>query len=668
MVPLAGKQSLSDQALPQELVDSFQRLVAGDFSYRMPRSLARDESDAVAFFFNTIADELERTVRETQAGEQRLNKAVEAISAVLIQVAAGNLQAQIDRDYKGDQLDVLAYLVNTMISELNELVAENQRRNAEIQARLEALIEERTGQLREARDAAETANRTKSAFLASMSHELRTPLNAIIGYSEMLQEEAQDLGPAAQELVPDLDKIHVAGRHLLSLINDILDLSKIEAGKMNLELDQFDPALMLQEVINTIRPLLEKGSNTLVTQYPENLGVMRADLTRVRQILLNLLSNAAKFTDHGTVTLRVDRQPIVGADGRSVDGLIFQISDTGIGMTAAQIDQLFQAFVQADVSTSRKYGGTGLGLVITKSFCEMMGGNIRVESEVGRGSTFSVQLPVEVRAGRAAPTVRAINTAPPAGQRVLVIDDDSAVREMLQRYLSKEGFQVTTASTGSAGVRLAKEIKPQAITLDVMMPGMDGWAVLTTLKADPELADIPVIMLTIIEDRSLGYALGAADYLIKPVERERLLEVLRQHACAELPCSILVVEDDLEIREMMRRTLAREGWQVCEAGNGREALEQIEHVRPHLILLDLMMPEMDGFQFVTELRKHEDWRTIPIVVVTAKDLTPEDRARLSGSVETVLQKGSYRKEDLLSEVRELIDAHRQRQPAVSKGQ
>jgi PAS domain S-box-containing protein len=361
------------------------------------------------------------------------------------------------------------------------------------------------------KEAAQAANQAKSAFLASMSHELRTPLNAIIGYSEMLAEEAPE------DLAPDLEKIQAAGRHLLELINSILDISKIEAGKMELYLETFPVAKMASDITAIIEPLAKKSGNRLCLELEDDLGTMRADLTKVRQTLFNLLSNACKFTRDGQITLAVARRG---------SGLEFRVSDSGIGMTPEQMGRLFQAFTQADASTSARFGGTGLGLAISQRFCQMMGGSIRVESEAGAGTTFFVSLPIAVPS-------RPANASPPlpdtdSGRPILVIDDDPNVHDLIRRSLAKSGFPVMTAVSGAEGIQAARRERPQVITLDAMMPEMDGWAVLRELKAHPETAHIPVIMLTIVDDRNLGFSLGASGYLTKPIDRDRLDEMIRR--------------------------------------------------------------------------------------------------------------------------------------------
>ena len=390
-----------------------------------------------------------------------------------------------------------------------------------------ALLEERTHQLELARDAAEAANASKSQFLANMSHELRTPLNAIIGYSDLLIEEAEEL--EAQDLVPDLDKIRSSGKHLLGLINDVLDLSKIEAGKMEMSLETFEVRDVVNAVAAMVRPLVEKNGNVLEVTMDEDIGTMHTDLTRVRQILLNLLSNASKFTSKGTVTLTVTRE-----DVKNRSWIVFSVRDTGIGMTQEQLSRLFRPFTQADPSTTRKYGGTGLGLSISQRLSRLMDGTISVVSEPGMGSVFTVRLPAEMsepkllrqtgiyRVSRPSVPIPAVTSS-----RVLLIDDDAITRDLVQRMLVKDGVEMLYAATGQEGLRVAAEQKPDIILLDVLLPDQDGWAVLTAITTKLELAGIPVIVVTTADERGLAETLGATAYLSKPVDADALRAAIR---------------------------------------------------------------------------------------------------------------------------------------------
>ena len=474
-------------------------------------------------------------------------------------------------------------------------------------------------------DEAEAANLAKSLFLANMSHELRTPLSAIIGYSEMLIEEVED-GADSDQVISDVRKIESNARHLLGLINDVLDLSKVESGKMEAFPETFDIAEIATDVAATVTTLIEKNGNTLDLRLGDALGSMHSDVTRIRQMLLNLLSNAAKFTSNGQVILAVTRE---------LEEIRFAVTDTGLGMTEEQLAKLFQRFQQADASTTRKFGGTGLGLSLTRVFSQLLGGDVEVTSVPNQGSTFTIVLPATLPASVVAD--EAPHDLPGDRHTVLIIDDDQTQRELASRFLERTGFAPVTASDGATGLILARDLQPHAILLDVTMPGMDGWSVLSTLKADPATADIPVIMVSLVDAQPLAESLGAADYVMKPVEWDRLRSVLDRFREAE--GDILIVDDDADQRDRMRRILETNGWSVSEAANGTAALAHVDIALPRVILLDLNMPKMDGFEFLKLLRNRPNCGTVPVVVLSAKDLTLDDRRRLRGA-DQVLNKGS----------------------------
>ncbi len=529
---------------------------------------------------------------------------------------------------------------------------------------LEQQVDERTAELRQANtdlvaatEAAEAANKAKSEFLANMSHELRTPLNAIINYSEMLAEDAEDAGQ--EDYLPDLERIQTAGKHLLRLINNILDISKIEAGKMDIFAETFAIQPMVREIEQMMAPLIAKNTNTMVLDCPDEIGEMHSDLTKVRQCLINLLGNASKFTSDGEIRL------IVRPDGECVS---FAIADTGIGMSPEQLARLFQAFSQADASTTRRYGGAGLGLAITRTFSEMLGGSVTVESEEGKGTTFTVRFArthggPTAATGEDAATVDAPNAAdaavaavgdvPAVDTKLLVIDDDRALHAHLDDRLGPRGYTLLHAYDADSGLAMAREHRPDIVVLDILMPSVDGWSVLTAIKGDPDLADIRVVVLTRTQDQDLAIAWGAADFITKPFQSDALiarLEPYRRAAGDGQPPHVLVVDDDPGSRGMLRRALERSEWRIAEAADGRAGIDAAAADPPSLILLDLMMPEMDGFQFIACLRDDPKLAQIPVLVITAKDLSAEERAFLNGNAERVVQKGEIDRGDLIATI------------------
>jgi len=512
-------------------------------------------------------------------------------------------------------------------------------------------------ELEAARDDANAANRAKSTFLANMSHELRTPLTAVLGYCELLEEEVEDMG--LEGLTDDLKKIGLNARHLLSLINDVLDLSKIEAAKLEIVNAPVKVAGLLEEVEATAGSLAQARNNRFVIDAAPDLAEIRADELRLRQILLNLIGNAAKFTENGEVKLTVR---LAASDAAKVE---FVVSDTGIGMSDDQIANLFKRFQQADQTTTRKYGGTGLGLALTQALVIMMGGSIDVRSKQGEGSVFTVTLPLHGRA-ETAPAVQSISGGSAGsvaqGPKVLVIDDDAGARELLYRILTKEGFGVTCCPRAQDAVDVAKELQPDAILLDVMMPGMDGWAVLQALRREPETADIPIIMQTLLDAEHVALSLGADGYLQKPLKKAGVLDALAS-VRTDGRRRIMVIDDDIATCERMARVLRRDGWQVATYPDGAAAMAALPDIEPDLILVDLVMPVMDGHAFIREMRKDERWRSTPVVVMTAEDVAGVSAAGLTPLTSDIIQKGSIPLTDLVARLRNYAGEPRQLESA-----
>jgi len=535
-----------------------------------------------------------------------------------------------------DLLDRLAARAAKAIATAQLL--QNQRLLA---SELEAMVAERTRQLsdanhqlRLAQAEADRANRAKSRFLANMSHELRTPLNAIIGFSELLTD-ARPGGFDEGTRKRFLDQIHSSGKHLLQLINDILDLSKVEAGQMDLHLQRVDVPSGVQDVVGIVEPLARARGISLTSQVQPDLSLV-ADPAKLKQMLLNLLSNAIKFTPSGgRVTVRAD-----GLD-RWVE---IAVADTGIGIAAADLDRLFGEFQQLDPEAGRRQEGTGLGLALTKRFAELHGGTVRVESERGKGSTFTLRLPSVASAQAATPARPAGPATDPDRPLVLVVDDNAQAAEILGRHLENGGFRFEVARDGADALGMAKELKPMAVTLDILMPGIDGWEVLTRLKDDPATRNIPVVVISVVDKPALGRALGAIDYFVKPVDGKALLSRLDQYTftskAKRSEVRVLVVDDEPANLDLVEALLRPAGFTVLRAGGGREGIEIARSQRPNLILLDLLMPEVNGFEVVETLRSEEETRTIPIMVLTAKTLTEADKQALNGHVAAIFQRNS----------------------------
>jgi signal transduction histidine kinase/DNA-binding response OmpR family regulator len=512
---------------------------------------------------------------------------------------------------------------------------------------LEEKVSQRTSELQAANKELARANNLKSEFLANVSHELRTPLSAIIGFSQILLDGID--GPINDEQKQDIEQVNKSGQSLLALINEILDLSKIEAGKMELSLERLELPTLVANLLEGISPLAEVKGLRIDTRFGPGLPAVEADPERLKQILINLLSNAVKFTDHGRV--EVSAQP----SGRMVQ---VAVRDTGIGISAEAQKVIFDEFVQGDGSSTRRHGGTGLGLSIVRKLVEMHGGAITVASQPGKGSTFTFTIPAwTAKRATILPAERRLPGRPSQGLpggAILVVDDDPGVRQLIARHLEQEGWKTVQASNAADALQLARESRPMLITLDIMMPDASGWWVLEKLKEDPLTAGIPVLVVTIVEDQRLVFALGASDYLAKPYERGALVAKIHRLLPQLVGKRVLVVDDDAEARALLSKILKEENAEVVAAGSGDEAMTLIAQTPPDLVLLDLMMPGMSGFEMVARMRALPSAAGIPVMIVSAKELTTEDVLTLNGHIQRFVAKGSIEPEGLTNAVRQLL--------------
>jgi len=526
-----------------------------------------------------------------------------------------------------------------------------------------------------AKEEAEAAAKAKSEFLANMSHEIRTPLNAILGYGEILQFEARKM--QRPDFLEDLSAIELAGRHLLGLINEILEISKIHAGKIKVHSETFTLKQLVEEVMATIKPLAQKKKNAIETVFLNVPDKMFSDSTRIRQILLNLLGNSCKFTENGKVTLSISGKVVEGANW-----LHFTVVDTGIGIDPEKLPELFEEFTQADNSATRRFGGTGLGLTISRRLAQLLGGDIQASSELGKGSSFTLFLPQDYSqiksferqpvegwsewAGKYLDEDILPDKASSEGRthlsrfefeadQVLVIDDDEIISNLIRKFLEREGYQVDIAAEGNEGFKMAEKIIPQVIILNVRIKGLSGWEILKRLKEHPKLRNIPVVALTDAEEEKRARKEGVAEFLAKPLDWDNFVAVLKKYKRTSREFSILIIEDDAINREALRRILGKDGWNVVEAFDGPSAFEKLQSNEdiPGLILLDIVLPGLNGFEVVQRLRQNPLWRSIPIVIISAKELTLEERGRLQGDVERIFKKGDVTCSELLRAIRSI---------------
>ena len=633
-------------------IEVLKGLTEGDHSQQMPqrRGIFASDNDEVGELSSALQSYRGKLLELEDIRAEQASRRKERDSVIIEKMS--HLADQLEGDAKT--------LILNDIGKMRELEKQETERGEEASVELmllaftrmsdevNALINARTSEMEKARDEAIDAKGETSRFFANMSHELRTPLNAILGYGEMLSEDCEDLG--YDDLLPDLKKITSAGTHLLSLINNILDISKIESGKMELYITSFE----IEDVVDVIKdisaPLVSKNNNAFQCNIQDGIGAMRQDETKLRQCLSNLLSNAAKFTEAGTVTLEVD-----ASLEKEKEMVSFKVIDTGEGMSEEGVGKVFEVYTQAERSTSAKHGGTGLGLPLSREMAQMMGGDITLTSELGVGSVFTLKLPRDCPQDEHEVSDSVLEGIDDDEKLVVLIDDDVTMHDLIKRTLNKIGLTLVGATDSEKGMQMVRETKPKLLLLDVLMPGRDGWSILRECKSDPELKDMPVIMVSQLNQDTLANSLGADDYITKPIDRELFLKTIKNILGDGDTDNnkILIIDDDENTRDLLSRMLKEGGWVPKTAKDGKEGLDQLGE-DPALIVLDLEMPRMDGFEFLNqyiETVKEED--RCPILVYSGKDLTDVQKELLENNVEGLVRKDEVSMDELSTIVKEI---------------
>ena len=636
-------------------IEVLKGLTEGDHSQQMPqrRGIFASDNDEVGELSSALQSYRGKLLELEDIRAEQASRRKERDSVIIEKMS--HLADQLEGDAKT--------LILNDIGKMRELEKQETERGEEASVELmllaftrmsdevNALINARTSEMEKARDEAIDAKGETSRFFANMSHELRTPLNAILGYGEMLAEDCEDLG--YDDLLPDLKKITSAGTHLLSLINNILDISKIESGKMELYITSFE----IEDVVDVIKdisaPLVSKNNNAFQCNIQDGIGAMRQDETKLRQCLSNLLSNAAKFTEAGTVTLEVD-----ASLEKEIEMVSFKVIDTGEGMSEEGVGKVFEVYTQAERSTSAKHGGTGLGLPLSREMAQMMGGDITLTSELGVGSVFTLKLPRDCPQDEHEVSDSVLEGIDDDEKLVVLIDDDVTMHDLIKRTLNKIGLTLVGATDSEKGMQMVRETKPKLLLLDVLMPGRDGWSILRECKSDPELKDMPVIMVSQLNQDTLANSLGADDYITKPIDRELFLKTIKNILGDGDTDNnkILIIDDDENTRDLLSRMLKEGGWVPKTAKDGKEGLDQLGE-DPALIVLDLEMPRMDGFEFLNqyiETVNEED--RCPILVYSGKDLTDVQKELLENNVEGLVRKDEVSMDELSTIVKEIYSS------------